>query len=176
MHVLVPQMDLLATEAQVGILPLTQAIEELVGLRKPTLAHLEASGIRIIVRTRLEGRPGLLQQLSAAHGVGEGDLARGLVDERDDLSGIQDDGPLVLRPLDPGLLRLHHYGIALLLRSPHSAKRVFHHPHHVGRIDSHLTDKLVGFHGLADHLRPRARRQQQERGEQEQALFHIGKR
>ena len=34
-------MDLLATEAQVGILPLTQAIEELVGLRKPTLAYLE---------------------------------------------------------------------------------------------------------------------------------------
>ena len=176
MHVLVPEMDLLAPQAQVRILPLAQAVQELVGLRLPALAHLEAPGIRIVVRTRLEGRSGLLQQLSAAHGVGEGDLARGLVDERDDLSGVQDDGPLVLHPLDPGLLRLQHHGIALFLRGAHPAERVLHHPHHIGRIDGHLTDKLVGFHGLADHLRPHARRQQQERGEQEQALFHIGKR
>ena len=163
-------------EAQVRILPLAQAVQELVGLRLPALAHLEAPGIRIVVRTRLEGRSGLLQQLSAAHGVGEGDLARGLVDEHDDLSGVQDDGPLVLHPLDPGLLRLQHHGIALFLRGPYPAERVLHHPHHVGRIDGHFTDKLVGFHGLADHLRPRARRKQQERGKQEQALFHIGKR
>ena len=176
MHVLVPQMDLLAAEAQVRILPLAQAVQEFVGLWQPALAHLETAGIRIVGRARLEGRSGLLQQPSAAHGVGEGDLARGLVDERNDLSGVQDEGPLVLHPLDPGLLRLHHYGIALLLRSPHPAERVLHHPHHIGRIDGHFTDKGVGFHGLADHRRSRARRQQQERGEQEQALFHIRKR
>ena len=153
-HVLVPQVNLLSTDAEVRILPLAHAVHVLVRPELPALGDLISTLVHIPGWPGFERRTALLQKDFPGGGIAENDLPGGFVDGNGDLAGIQDDGLLRLRTFDPDRLRLHHHGITLLLRRADTAGGILDHPDDFGRVDGHFTSERPGVHSLSDDFGP----------------------
>ena len=150
-HIAVPQVDFLSADAQVGVLPLAHAVQELIGFGPPGLRHAEASRIGIPLRPGLESGSRLGDQGAAGHCIGERDVPRNLVKGEGQGFCAENEPRGRFFPFYNSRTRFQHHVVAPLCGG--SAGGVFHHPHYLGRVNRDFAGVLLRGYGFMDYRR-----------------------